>query len=39
MHYLGLHVCADTPVGSALQRGISGGQKRRVTLGMLLLCV
>lgn len=30
---LGLDVCADTLVGSDMVRGVSGGQKRRVTTG------
>lgn len=30
-----VQVCQDTPVGSDMIRGISGGQKRRVTSGML----
>jgi hypothetical protein len=35
---LGLDVCADTIVGSAMIRGISGGQKKRVTTGAHLAC-
>jgi hypothetical protein len=32
---LGLDICADTIVGDQMQRGISGGQKKRVTTGNL----
>lgn len=30
---LGLDICRDTLVGDDMQRGISGGQKKRVTTG------
>ena len=30
---LGLDVCKDTMVGNEMMRGISGGQKKRVTSG------
>lgn len=33
---LGLDVCADTVVGSEMLRGVSGGQKKRVTTGLFL---
>ena len=35
---LGLESCQDTIVGDDMLKGISGGQKRRVTLGEILVC-
>lgn len=32
---LGLDTCADVLVGNAMKRGISGGEKKRLTTGMM----
>lgn len=37
MKLLGLDVCADTFVGNEMLRGISGGQRKRVTTGEMLV--
>ncbi|KAJ0085341.1 hypothetical protein Patl1_07685 [Pistacia atlantica] len=33
---LGLDICADTLVGDAMKRGISGGQRKRLTTGEMI---
>lgn len=33
LQILGLDICADIMVGDAMRRGISGGQKKRLTTG------
>ncbi|KEP60213.1 UNVERIFIED_CONTAM: ATP-binding cassette G family transporter ABCG96 [Hammondia hammondi] len=37
LRVLGLQAVADSPVGNEAVRGVSGGQKRRVTLGLGLM--
>ncbi|KAK7305391.1 hypothetical protein VNO77_43296 [Canavalia gladiata] len=37
MKVLGLDVCSDTVVGNEMLRGVSGGQKRRVTTGEMIV--
>ncbi|GAU19343.1 hypothetical protein TSUD_336300 [Trifolium subterraneum] len=37
LRILGLEICADTVVGNAMLRGISGGQRKRVTTGEMLV--
>ena len=34
---LGLEKCADSKVGTEMQRGISGGERRRTNIGMELV--
>lgn len=34
---LGLKECAETPIGDSIHKGCSGGEKRRVSIGVQLL--
>lgn len=35
MKVLGLETCSDVIIGDAMKRGISGGEKKRLTLGIV----
>lgn len=35
---LGLQACQDQIIGTPIRRGISGGQKRRVSVGSCMVC-
>ncbi|KAK4489208.1 hypothetical protein RD792_005003 [Penstemon davidsonii] len=37
LRILGLDMCKDTLIGNAMRRGISGGQKKRVTTGEMIV--
>lgn len=37
LRLLGLHHVKDTPVGNAMIRGVSGGEKKRVTIGEMIM--
>lgn len=37
LQILGLEICADTLVGDEMLRGISGGEKKRVTTGIQII--
>jgi len=39
LNILGLTYCADTSIGNNMIRGISGGQRKRVTTGSRSYCV